>query len=203
MQQQLFQDLGRQSGDVGANHRRFDDVPRMTDGRGEDFRLDAVIVEDDTRLADDVHPFLADIIEPSNERTDVRRACLGGDEALHTREAQRDVGADPFAGEPADGNYSVLEHRDLDDDVVGDLRERLAFVDHRVGVHGDDFGRYGSLNEGANLFQYVARIEIAGLFRQQRRIGGDAVDQSGLRRPTDVLEAGGVEEKLHGVGSSA
>ena len=123
MQQQLLQDVGWQCGDVRTDHRRLDDVAWVTDGRSQDLGLDAVIIEDDARFANDVHAFLADIIQPSDERTDVRRARFGGDEALHAREAQRDVGADSLGGEPAHGDHPVLEHRDFDDDVVGDLRE--------------------------------------------------------------------------------
>src|SRR2546422_4617854 len=41
--------------------------------------------------------------------------------------------------------------------------------------------------------QDVAGVQVTRLLREQRGVGGDPVDQPGLGRPADVLEARGIE----------
>src|SRR5437899_2358288 len=54
--------------------------------------------------------------------------------------------------------------------------------------------------QGADLLEDVAGVQVTRLFREQRGVGGDPVDQPGLGRPADVLEARGIEKELHGSG---
>src|SRR2546422_8351432 len=45
--------------------------------------------------------------------------------------------------------------------------------------------------------QDVAGVQVTRLLGEQRGVGGDPVDQPGLGRPADVLEARGIEKELH------
>src|SRR5206468_12617700 len=116
----------------------------------------------------------------------------------HAGDAQRLDGLTAGVREPTHRDHSRLEHRDLHDDIVRDLRELLTLAYHTLGIHGHYLGRDGTVHERADLLEDVARVQVPRLFRQQRGVGRDAIDQPGLGRPADVFQVCRIEKKLHG-----
>src|SRR3546814_18632028 len=72
--------------------------------------------------------------------------------------------------------YTTL-FRSLDHDVVGQLRQRAAFVQHALEVDGGDLRADRAGNDVADFLQHFE--EVAAAFGDARRIGGDAVDPAG------------------------
>ena len=59
----------------------------------EHFGRELVVLEDLDDLLDQVHAGGGDVVEPADERADVGRTDLGGEQRLRRREDQRDVDA--------------------------------------------------------------------------------------------------------------
>ena len=183
--------------DVRAGQRRVGDVARAADRRREHLRVQVVEVDDLGELADDDHPLLVRVVDPAHERRQQRRARLGGEQALVRREDQRAVGLDALGPEALDRLEAVLRHRDLDHDVVRELREVPALGEHAVDVVRDDLGRHGPRREGADLLEdLVVRLPLDP--RVQRRVRRHAVDDAPPDAGPDLFDVGGVEEQLHG-----
>src|SRR5204862_318302 len=88
------------------------------------------------------------------------------------------------------------EHRDLDHDVVAQRRV-IAGLAHHVVVRGsDDLGRDRPLHHVADLDQDV--LELAPGLGDERRVGGDPVDQPHRGRFPDLLDICSIDEELHG-----
>ena len=62
--------------------RRVHDVERVPERRREDLRLEAVVVVDLPDRPDQVHPDVRDVVEPPEERADVRRSALRHEQRL-------------------------------------------------------------------------------------------------------------------------
>jgi hypothetical protein len=60
----------------------------------------------------------------------------------------------------------------------------------------DDFSRDRTLDDIADLLGDIG--DLAARFEDQRRIGGNAVEQSQIVQLTDILDVGGVDKKFHG-----
>ena len=90
---------------------------------------------------------------------------------------------------------AVLGERHLDDDVLVDGGEVAAFANHAGRVGGHDFGADRSLHGLADLLEDLA--VVAALLRQQRRVGGHAVEDAERGERFDVLQVAGVDEQLH------
>ena len=112
----------RAGADVGAHARRLDDVHRAARAGDEDLGLEVVVAVDLDDVANQLHAGRRDVVEPADERADVGRADLGGEQRLRRREAQRDVDLDAFARQRLAGLDAVARERHLDDDVRIDLR---------------------------------------------------------------------------------
>lgn len=92
-------DLVGDGDDIGAGFGNFDEVERATDGGGEDFGFEVVVVIDLSDVVDEVDSVAADVIETAEEWTDEKCTGLGGEECLEWLEAERQVGADALRGE--------------------------------------------------------------------------------------------------------
>jgi hypothetical protein len=68
----------------------------MTDGSDEDLGRVLVVLVDLDNLSDESHARRRDVIEPSDERADVRGSHLRGDERLRRRENEGHVHALPL-----------------------------------------------------------------------------------------------------------
>ena len=76
-------------------------------------------------------PSVDDVVEPADERRDVGRAGLGGEQRLVRREAERDVGLDALVGAGPDRLEALGDERHLDDDVVAQRGELAGLLHHR------------------------------------------------------------------------
>ena len=81
------------------------------------------------------------------------------------------------------------------------VREHVAAVGSLLGATlaesgGDYLGARRALDGLTDLLEDVA--VIPGLFRQQRRVGRNTVDDAERHEILDVLEVAGVDEELHG-----
>ena len=182
--------------DVGAHLRRFDDVDRMAAARDEHLRRELVVVVDLDDLANEIHAVRRDVVEPADERADVGGAGLRGQQRLRRREAQRDVDAQAFVRQRLAGLDAVARERHLDDHVLVDRRDVVPLAHHAGEVGRRHFTADRSLHDVADLLQVLP--EIARLFREQRRVGGHAVDDAERGDRLDVLDAAGVDEQFHG-----
>ena len=96
MLEELFDDLERHGGAVGAGKRGLNDVHRTTDARGEHLRVVVVVFVDRDDLLHDIHAFGRSVVDAPHERGNVCGSRLGREKRLRRAEAERDVGADPF-----------------------------------------------------------------------------------------------------------
>ena len=63
-------------------------------------------------------------------------------------------------------------------------------------IERDDFGTHGPIHDVADFLGYFH--EIAARLCDQRRIGGDAIEQAGVGHFPDVGDVGSVDEEFHG-----
>ena len=77
--------------------------------------------------------------------------------------------------------------------IAGDV---VPFAHHAREVGGRDLAAHRPLDDVADLLQVLP--EIAGLLREQRRVGRHAVEDAERGDRLDVLDAAGVDEELHG-----
>jgi len=85
--------------------------------------------------------------------------------------------------------------RHLDGDVVGDRRKHFRLA-HHVGIYGGgDLGRDRAFHDLADLLGDVG--DLAAGFQDQRRVGGDAVEQAEIVQLVDFLHVGCVDKELH------
>ena len=107
---------------------------------------------------------------------------------------------DILGGEAGDRLETLLGHGDLDDDVVGDLGEMPAFLDHAVGVVGDDLGAHRPVGDAADPPEdVVVRCDRP----PSNRGWGSWSRRQGRPRgyPPDLVHVGRVDEELHGLGA--
>ena len=84
-----------------------------------------------SRRSDDA--VAADVVEASDERAHRVRAGLRGEQRLRGGEDERRRDANAVGREARDRAQTILEHRHLDDDVVGDLRQLFSVAIDVVG----------------------------------------------------------------------
>ena len=186
----------RDGGDVGADQRGLFDVQHITDRGGQDLRLQRrIVVVDGADLADQVHAVEADVVQPADERRDEGRAGLGRQQRLIGREAQRHVDHRALGGKRATGLEAGPGERHLDRDVLGDLGQRPAFLEHALGVEGCHLGTDRAVDDGANLGDDL--LEVAARLGDQRGVGGDAVQQAGGRQLADFGHIRRVDKEFH------
>src|SRR5439155_9612961 len=196
MLHELLEHRERDRHDVGAGLRGVDHVERVTDRRGEHLGLEALDAVDLADVADEVHADVGNVVEASEERTDIDGARLRREEGLGRREAERLVDADPLAGEILHGLEAVLGEGALDDGVRRDLRQLLAFLHHALEVRGHHLEAHIAGNDRADLLDQ--RPEWTLLLGDQRGVGGDAVDDTERHAFLDLAEVRRVQEDLHG-----
>ena len=64
----------------GPHHGRFHEMERVSDGGNDDFGLVRVVLEDGHRLLHEIHPHMADVIQPAHEGGNVGGTRLGRQE---------------------------------------------------------------------------------------------------------------------------
>src|SRR4029450_9730378 len=141
------------------------------------------------------HAVRGDVIQPPDEGADVRSADLGGEQRLWRRENERDVHPNPVVGHRLDGADAVARERNFHDDVLVDRGQLASFGDHARGVRRHDLRAHRAADDPANLLD--DRAWIAALFREQRRIGGDAVDDAERHERLDLTNTPGIDEDFH------
>ena len=195
----LLDDLVGHGGDVGTGEGAFRDVHRVADAGRDDFRLDAVGVEDFGDLGDEIRAADADVVEPSDERADEGSAGAGGEECLVGREDERHIDFDAFCGQGVTCLEAFHGHRDLDDHVLVDPGDFAALADHAFGVGGRrlDFAADGSVDDGCDLGYDL--LEVAAFFGDEGRVGGDAADDAHVVGFADVVHVGCVQEEFHSI----
>jgi hypothetical protein len=98
--------------------------------------------------------------------------------------------------QPPAGFQAIPGQRHLDGDVRGDLGQMPALGDHAVRIRRRDLGTDRPVDDRANLLN--RREEAAPGLCYKRRIGGDAVEQTGRRQVANLVNVGGIDEELHG-----
>lgn len=192
---QGLDDGGGGGDDVGSDQGAVLDVVGGADGRGKDLGLEVVVVVDRADVADQVEAIHVDVVQPPDEGRDEGGPGLGGDQCLVGGEAEGDVDHEPLVREHLAGLEAVPGQRDFDGDIGGDGGELAALGDHVVGLHRDDLGGNGALDEGADLLGDLK--DVAAGFQDQGRVGGDAVDHAEVVELTDGVDVGGVDEEFH------
>ena len=121
---------------------------------------------------------------------------MAASSACAAEKHQRDVDADPFARQRLARPDAVAGERHLDDHVLVELRDFVSLAHHAVELGRDHFAADRPLHDVADLLQFD--FVVAGLLRQQRRIGGDAVDDADRDERLDLLDAAAVYESFIG-----
>ena len=75
------------------------------------------------------------------------------------------------------------------------LARHLGFLHHLLVFGGDDFGRNRALDDAADFLGDLG--DVAAGLQDQRRIGGDAVEQPEIVQLADFLHIGGIDKKFH------
>ena len=76
-----------------------------------------------------------------------------------------------------------------------DFRKLAALNDHLFDFGRDHFGGDVTVNDLANLEN--TRSVIGTLFRDQRRVGGDPINDAVGGSLGDLLDVGGIQKELH------
>ena len=106
------------------------------------FGLVVVVPVDREDLLDEVDPILGRVVEPTDERRDIGRACLGREHRLVGAEAQGHVGANALLLECLHRAEAVGQEGNLHDDVLVQAGELAPFAQDRL-VLGDRDVRRG------------------------------------------------------------
>src|SRR5882724_11682140 len=197
MLDERLEDGKRHGRDVGPQARGLDHVQGIPDAGGQDLALEVVVVEDGPDLAHDLHAYVADVVEPADERAHERRPRLRRQERLRRREDEGRVDRDPLRREGLDGAQTLADHRDLDDHVGGpDLALDLpALADHLIRGGRDHLGADRAGHDGADLPHHLEKV--APLLGHQGGVGGHAVQNAPRVRLPDLLDVRCVEKDLH------
>ena len=95
------------------------------------------------------------------------------------------------------GLEPVERQRHLDADVVGDLRQDLGFLHHlRAYSVATTSAETGPETMRADLLGHLG--DVAARLEDQRRVGGDAVEQAEVVELADFLDVGCIDEEFHG-----
>src|SRR5712692_795135 len=179
----LLHHLGRHRGDARPGASGLDDVQRVSDAPDENLGLHLVVAEDLHEVLDDVHPAMADVVQPPDERAHVRSTRLRGKKTLVRGEDERHVHRDT---EPADGLHRpqpLRDDGDLDDDVGGELRELLRLLHHRFVICCDYLDADRPLHLLADLLDYL--LELSRLLGDQGGVRRDTVEYPHLVELSD------------------
>src|SRR6185369_675972 len=152
---QLNHDRVGDGGDIGADQGRVEYVDRVAYAGHDDLAGVAVVVEDGADLFDDAHAVLGDVVQAADEGGHVGGARFGSQQRLHGSEDQGDIGLDPLVGKCLAGLETFRGHGQFDDDVLVDLGQFLAFLDHAGRVQGDDLSRDRAVDDGDDLLDDV------------------------------------------------
>ncbi len=191
-----LQDLEGHRRVVGSGFCTFQDVGRVAEACGYDFRFYAVGVVDVDYVVNQFKAVFSDVVEASDEGADVGRACRGGEYRLVGREDERDVGLDSERRKLFHGAESVGAERNFDDDLRMDFRYDLRLFDELGFLKRYGFGADGAVDD-LGYFAH-ARVEVdVPLFGDERRVGGYAGDYAPRACFFDFVEVGCVEEKFH------
>ena len=170
-------------------------MQRIPNRRRQHLRLEALHTIDLADVADEVHSDVRDVVEATEERTDVVRAGLGRQQRLRRREAKRLVDADALAGEVLHGFEAVGGQRALHDDVRRHLGQLGALLDHALEVRGHDLEADVAGDDRADLLdEWPEGLLLLG---GQRRVGRHAVDDTERDAFLDLVHVGRVEKDLH------
>src|ERR1039457_6234582 len=148
---QLDHDRKGDGGNIGADQGRVEHVDRIAYAGNDDFTGVTVVVEDGADLFDDAHAVLGDIVQSSDKGGDVGGAGFGRQQRLHGGEDQGYVGFDFQGGQRIGGLEPFRRHGKLDNDVLVDLGQLLAFLDHAGRIQRNDLGRDRTVDDGNNL----------------------------------------------------
>src|SRR6185369_7401144 len=155
--------------DVCSETRGFDHVNWVTQTRRENFRLPGVVAINLDDVLEQDQTMLADVVEPSEKRTDKRRARLCGQDCLRCRKTERDVHLNALIGELTGGFEALACQWTFDDHVWSNLRILLSFANPPVLVLARHFGRNRSLHDFANCSNVLFEVDAA-FFCDERRI---------------------------------
>ena len=169
---------------------------RRPDRGCEDLGLETVIVVDPPDVGDQPHAVDIDVVEPADERRDVGGTGLGGEQRLHRREAQRDIGLETLVRQFLACLEAGKRQRQLDADILGDAGKELALADHFVGLDRSDLGGYRTVDDLADLGDDILHRPVG--LHDQRRIGGHSVDQTRLGQVLDLGKIGSIDKEFHG-----
>ncbi len=114
---------------------------------------------------------------------------------MRRRKAQRHIDHGALTGERSAGLEAIGRQRHLDGDIARDLRQLAAFGEHCREIERSDLRAHRSGNDCADLAYDVH--EVASSLGDERRIGSDAVNESGCGEVGDLGEICGVDEKFH------
>ncbi|MNC51058.1 hypothetical protein D3C75_1003350 [compost metagenome] len=140
----------------------------IADAGGDNFRLEAVIGQDGLQIRDQLHAVHTDIIQTSNERTDISSPGFGGHQALSCGEDKGYVGFDPFFGQFITSFQAIFSHWQLDDNIRCPFCDFVSFLQHFFGFQTDDLSADRARHNGNDLFDYI--FEKSAFFGDKRRI---------------------------------
>src|SRR2546430_9119746 len=197
----LLEHVEGERDDVRAELRGLDHVDGMSDARHQDLPVPVVVPENPGDLPDALHALLADVVEPSDERAHVLRPRLRREDRLVRGENERRVDLDAFGRESLDRLEALRRHLNLHDDILVELRELAALLDHLVRLGRRDLEGDRPVDEGEDVLDHLGPLPAR--LCDERGVRRHAVQDAPRGRLADLIDVRRVEEDLHHDGPPA
>src|SRR4051812_26901067 len=195
MHEQMAQN-GRADGHrVRAGDRALSELNHCSRTHGDDVTLRARRIE---RLAQFPHgvdatvAYLVEVIDRGDDRT---RARLRGEQRLRGVEDEQTGNANAIIRQPPHSDDSVLDERDLHDDLVRYPRELLAVLIHVLAVDRVRRDVDRRVDDAADILKLLALLAL--VLAKQRGSGHDTIEKTTRRCPRNIIEVGTREQDLH------
>ena len=122
--------------------------------------------------------------------------AFGGKQRLVRREAQRHIHHNAVLRQRAAGFEPVPGERHLDRDIVRNRRQLAPLGEYGFRVHRRNLCADRAFDDAADLADSLE--EVAAGLGNQRRVGGDAIEQASRGELADFGYFGRVYEEFHG-----
>ena len=165
------------------------------DGRRENLRFKTVVVVNRADVFDQIHTVDVNIIQPTNERRDERRPCLGRQKRLIGRETQGYVHHLALTRQHLAGFQTIPSKRQLDGNVFGDPSKLAPLGDHGICFKCDNLGANWPCDQITNFFGHFENITPR--FQNQRWVGRDPIDHAKVIQLGNCVDLGGINKEFH------
>ncbi len=175
MHREFFKDVVRDRGNMRTQTRGVHDVTRVSGRCNQHLTIKVIVIPHFHDLADQRHTVFGRVIQPADERTDDVGAGLCGEDGLRHGEHERGVGLNPLLAKVTESLEPFRRHRDFHCNVLMPACVLFTLFDHAFGI---DLRHLRTHTRHVLTHLENRRLELLAFFCDQRRIGGDAVENA-------------------------